>query len=254
MKRTYIVSIALLGVCFNLIGSQNNSDSLFLNANNSYKQKDFFEAIDTYQLIVNQDIKSAELFYNLGNAYFKTGNYPMAILNYERAKLLAPSDDDIQLNLAKSQTYIVDKIDAIPELFFISWMNGLLGLLTSNSWAILSIILFLMTLVLFLFYFLIKALQIKKMSFFTGIVLLMFAVLSYLAAKRTKSLIEDSKSAIVLEQIVRVKSSPDHESSDMFVIHEGTKVMVIREVDDWSEVKLADGKQGWMETEDFEKI
>jgi tetratricopeptide (TPR) repeat protein len=254
MKRIYIVSVVLLGYCFQLTGNQDGIDSLFSNANNLYKQKDFFEAIESYQSVISQGYKSPELFFNLGNAYFKTGNYPMAILNYERAKLLDPSDDDIELNLAKSQTYIVDKINSIPELFIISWINGLLGLLSSNSWAVLSVILFIIALVVFLFYFLIKAVQIKKISFFAGIIFMLFTVLSFLAAKRTKSLIENSRSAIVLEQIVRVKSSPDTESSDMFVIHEGTKVMVIREVDDWSEIKLADGKQGWMETEDFEKI
>lgn len=254
MKKVLIILFFFINCSFELFGNQNNVDSLFVHANNLYKQKEYFEAIDIYQSIVAQDAKSAQLFFNLGNAYFKTGNYPKAILNYERAKLLSPSDDDIEFNLAKSQTYIVDKIEAIPELFFISWLNGLLGLLASNSWAILSIISFLIALFLLLFYFLMKAIQIKKISFFAGIFLMFFSLLTFLASKRTKSLIEDSKTAIVIEQIVRVKSSPDNESSDMFVIHEGTKVILLREVDDWSEIKLADGKQGWMETEDFEKI
>ncbi len=251
--RKLVISIALIVfISFEIFGNQ--ADSLFVHANNLYKQKDYFEAIDIYQSIIEQNIKSSELYFNLGNAYFKTGNYPKAILNYERAKLLSPTDDDIEFNLSKARTYNVDKIEAIPELFVISWINGLLGLLSSNSWVLMSVFIFIIALVLFLIYFLAKQKQVKKISFFVGAILVFFSLLSFLASKKTKSLIEDSDTAIVLEQIVRVKSSPDNESPDMFIIHEGTKVMLLREVDEWSEIRLADGKQGWMKSEGFEKI
>lgn len=254
MKRfiTLIVIVAFAG--YKLYSNTVSSDSLFILANSQYKQKEYFEAIDNYQAIVEKGVKSAAVFYNLGNAYFKTGNFPKAILNYERAKRLVPSDEDIEFNLEKSRTYIIDKIEAIPELFIISWVNRWLSFLSSNSWALLSLIVFIAALAILLMYFLITSAHIKRLSFFFGIILIMISLFSYFAAKRTRNLIEKSNSGVVMEQIVRVKSSPDNESSDMFVIHEGTKIFILREVDSWSEIRLADGKQGWMETEDFEKI
>jgi tetratricopeptide (TPR) repeat protein len=254
MKR-FIIFIGIVAFSgYKLYSNTVSSDSLFNLANNQYKQREYFEAIDNYQAIAENGVKSAAVFYNLGNAYFKTGNFSKAILNYERAKLLDPSDEDVEFNLQKSRTHIIDKIEAIPELFFTSWVNRLLSFLSSNSWAILSLIVFLVALSILLLYFLITSSHIKRMSFFLGVILILVSLFSYLAAKRTKNLVEKSNSGIVMEQIVRVKSSPDNESSDMFVIHEGTKIFILREVDHWSEIRLADGKQGWMETEDFEKI
>ena len=231
-----------------------NADSLFNAANEEYKAKEYFEAISSYELIEESGFKSVELFYNLGNAYFKVGDHAKAILYYERAKLLAPSDEDVDFNLVKSQTYIIDKIETIPEFFLKSWIRSLLGTLNSNQWAVISMVLFIAALGAFLVYFMIRSTRGKKISFYLGLIAVILFVFALFASIQTKSYIDKSNAAIVLEQIVRVKSSPDNESPDLFIIHEGTKVFVIRQVDLWSEIRLTDGKQGWMKSEDFENI
>ncbi len=230
------------------------TDSLFHAANQEYKAKDYFEAINSYNIIEESGYKSSELFYNMGNSYFKVGDYAKAILYYERAKLLDQTDEDIDFNLVKSKTYIVDKVEIIPEFFLKSWIRGFFRILSSNQWAIISMVMFIVGLGAFLIYFLIRSKQGKKISFFIGLVIFLFFVFTLFASIQTKSYIENSNAAIVLEQMVRVKSSPDNESPDLFIIHEGTKVFLIRQVDLWSEIRLSDGKQGWMLSEGFEKI
>lgn len=253
-SKFVLVPVVLILFCLQPLTARTKADSLFVKANEYYKHKDYFEAIDTYKQITDLGFKSAELYFNLANAYYKTGDYPRAILNYERATLLNPADKDIEFNLAKARTFITDKIEVIPDFFIKEWFRKLLVVLDSNLWATVSLALFFLCLVCLSFYLLRAGNQFKKPLFVLSILALVFAVLTFVFSAKTMKYIENSRAAIIMESVVRIKSSPDFESTDMFVIHEGTKVYILREIDNWSEIRLDDGKQGWTESQSIEKI
>lgn len=255
MKQIYNITLALIiFIILSPTVSGNNIDTVFSDANSAYKNRAFEEAINLYQSIVDSGYESAELYYNIGNAFFKTGQFPRAILNYERALNLEPNDEDIKFNLAKSQTYVVDKIEAIPEFFIKTWFSNLIIKLPSNTWAGLALLAFLLSVSGFLVFFLTRKTLLKR-SVFTVSVLLVtgFVVLGFFSL-RSKAYVENSNTAIVMTPTVTVKSSPDNDGLDVFIIHEGSKVSILRNLAGWYEIRIADGKQGWLKEEDVEKI
>jgi tetratricopeptide (TPR) repeat protein len=223
-------------------------------ANEAYDAKEFATSSQLYQSVVDSGFKSADLYYNLANAYFKQGKYPNAILNYERALLLNPADEDIQFNLSKSKTYVVDKIDVIPEFFVKTLFKKNIVKFSSNNWAILAFLFFFFSIVCYLVYFISISAGKRKLFFtvatFLFLIFILFGTFSY----KVKNYIENSVSAIVMSPTVTVKGAPDNEGLDVFIIHEGTKVNVLRSLAGWYEIKIADGKQGWLKQEEIEKI
>lgn len=252
--KIFIFAI-LIHFCFLFQGIANsNPDSVFYKANNNYALGDFTKAIELYEIILLDGLESGELYYNLGNAYYKNQNYPKSILNYERALLYDPRDEDILHNLAKSRMHIIDKIDEIPEFVIKSWINNLIILFTSNVWAILSMITFFLGLLLFLMYFLSFKLMLKRIGFYAGIIALIFSFTFLYLSFKSKSLLKNSSGGIIMTSTVTVKASPRDTGTDLFIIHEGTKVLIIDSLDTWYEIRLSDGKQGWMQQKDVEAI
>ncbi|MBN2486583.1 MAG: tetratricopeptide repeat protein [Bacteroidales bacterium] len=229
-------------------------DSVFSAANKFYIEKKYDKAVETYNILIDKGHKTAGLFFNIGNAYFKAGNYAKAILFYERAKLLAPSDADIDFNLAKAKTYVIDKIEVIPDFFIKAWFKSVIAIFSPNQWAGISVILFVLFTICALIYLLIIKPALKRLSFYLGFSALIIAFLALFFAFKTRQYIENSMGAIVMSPTVTVKSSPDNESTNVFIIHEGTKVFIVRSLDGWDEIKLTDGKQGWLESSTIEKI
>jgi hypothetical protein len=229
-------------------------DSLFVQANKQYQENAFGQAIDIYQQILKTGIQTPEVLYNLGNAYYKEKNLGYAILYYEKAKLLAPRDEDISRNLAIANARIVDKIDIIPDFFIKRWIFGLVNLLPSNTWAILSLVLFTVALALFLLYFFSGTRGLKKIGFYAAVALLLFSVLAFWCSNGRAESIAGNASAIVVEPSVTIKSSPDTEGNNVFVLHEGTRVMIIDSIENWKEIKLTDGNKGWVEKIAIEPI
>ena len=196
--------------------------------------------------IYNTGYRSANLNYNIGNAYFKLNNIPDAILFYERAYLLNPADENINYNLQIARTLIVDRFQEIPEIFFVRWYNFVSLLLSSNTWAIISLA------HLFCVLFCVSCISIHRD---TAIRLLdsglqyfsLFCQLLHLrSALRNKSLVYDSHKAIISSPLVSGKSSPDNSGTDLFVLHEGTKVTIEDKVGEWFEIRLSDGNKGWI--------
>lgn len=249
-RIAFLLSLLLQGY----VSYGNDIDSILFKANNAYKESNFSEASELYQSIVESGYQSAELFYNIGNTYFKQGDFPKAILYYERALLLNPTDEDIQFNLAKSRTYVVDKIEVIPEFFIKTWIKNTISILSSDTWSILAVILFLIAISGFLVFFLTRKLSLKKLVFSISVLLLIGFILVGFFSIKSKGYIENSQSAIVMTPTVTVKSSPNREGIDVFIIHEGSKVVILRKLAGWYEVRIADGKQGWLEESDVEKI
>lgn len=219
-----------------------------------YGEGEFEKAIMKYEAILDLSLESANLYFNIGNAYYKLENYPKAILNYERALLLEPKNEDVLFNLSKAQAYIIDDIDVLPEFFLSKWAKNSLLSLTSNAWSFLSLTLFFLTACAFVLFFLSKIQKSKRLGFYLGSLMLIISIFSYIAAAKTQKHILDSQSAIIMTPTVTVKGSPSLEGVSVFIIHEGTKVYLLRDLDDWFEIRLSDGKQGWLKKSDIEKI
>ncbi len=255
---SFVVRKALLflsfffAFCLHLQAKQ--PQELMREGNAFYKTKDFRQAISSYEKVLESDFESAELYYNLGNAYYRMNDYPFAILNYERALRLSPSDPDIQMNLKIANAKIVDKIDELPDFFLVKWFNSAVNFYSFNTWATLCIVFVFILCAGVCIYFLSDRYNVKRGSFFGGIVLLFFAVLSFLFANLQYSDYKSKDNAVITQALVVVKSSPDQSSLDKFVIHAGTKVHIEDALPDWLKIKLQNGNIGWIEKNALEII
>ena len=230
-------------------------DSLWTSGVSAYEAGLWQNSASAFEAIIASGIESAEVYYNAGNAYFKAGDYPKAILNYERALKADPSYKDARFNLEFVSSLVQDKIDEVPEFFLRSWMRNLSYIMSSNAWAVLSLVLLALTLAMALLFILGSTAGRRRTGFFTGIVLLLLFILSLSMSLWQKNDFEKADAAIVMVPVTSVKSSPSAESAkDLFVLHEGTKVRILDEVGSWRNIQLSDGREGWMKSSDMEVI
>lgn len=229
-------------------------EEMWEQANNAYMNGDFTTAAALYEEIMSEGLSSAKLYYNLANTYFRTGENTKAILFYNRALLLAPNDDDIRHNLAIAESLTKDSIDEVPEFFIKGWSRSIRNSLDERTWAILSILFFAAALALGVTFLLAQRTGVRKGGFYGMAVsaILFIMTLSFAASQRSAEI--NRRQAIVMSTAAPVKSSPDRSATDLFVLHEGTKVRIIGTLDRWSEVVIADGKRGWIESEKIERI
>jgi tetratricopeptide (TPR) repeat protein len=226
-------------------------DEAFGIANIAYQEKDYTTAITQYQFILQQGYQSAELHYNLGNAYYRTQQMGKAVLHYERAARLAPKDKDIQHNLSIVKAQLKDQIEALPNFFLLDWWNSLRQQWSSNAWAVSGIVLFWLAMAALIVWQIGKTRTQRKKAFFAGIALLSISMLPILlAVANTKN----SEQAIVMVEETALKSSPDELSTSILLIHEGLKVKLLDKIGDWYKVRLPNGDEGWLHTEIMEII
>lgn len=231
-----------------------DSRTLWDEANTAYLRSDFVTAARIYNQILERGESSAKLYYNLANAYFKSERLGEAILNYHRALRLNPGDEDTRYNLAVAEKMTIDRIERIPEFFLKGWIRSVRTLLSGTAWTILSFIALAATLGCCLFYLLSQRLALRKAGFYGTLCALLLFILctSFASADRSERI--NRTEAVVLSSAVSVKSSPDKSATDLFVLHEGTTLKVGEQMGDWSEVTLADGKKGWIESRHIEII
>ena len=246
--KSLLVTIMLGWACSSgFAQTKADADSAYVNGN--YQQ-----AIAQYEALLKKGA-SAELYYNLGNAYYRTENITRAVINYERALLLSPGDRDIRFNLQLARSKTIDKIVPESEMFFITWYHALVNLMSVDGWARMAIISLALVIILFLLYLFSEPIWLRKIGFFGGFLLLLFFVLSNLFAYQQKQNLLYRKGAIVIAPSVTVKSTPAQNGTDLFILHEGTKVTIIDgAMSDWKEIRLADGKEGWIERKRIEMI
>lgn len=231
------------------------ADSLWNAANAAYVEGRWSDAAAGYERISGMGLESAALYCNTGDAFFKEGNVPMAILYYERALKLDPSYEDARYNLDLLKMMIQDRIDPVPEFILKVWARKVCYVMDSDSWAWCFIGLLAVTLALVLLFLLAPGTGSRRAGFFTGIVTLMLAVSALSFSIWQKRDYMSADEAIVMRPVTSVKSSPSSESSmDLFILHEGTKVKIIDSVGHWSNIELADGRQGWIPSADMEII
>ena len=254
-KTAFMAVALLLAVQFGASAQDSYVDSLWNAANAAYVDGRWADAAADYELISGMGLESASLYCNTGDAYFKDGNIPMAILYYERALKLDPSYEDARYNLELLNAMIQDRIEPVPEFVLKAWFRDLCYIMDSDSWAVCFIVLLALTLALVLVFLLAPTAGGRRAGFFTGIAVLLLAVMSLSFSIWQKNDYSDADKAIVMRPVTSVKSSPAAGSStDLFILHEGTKVKVIDEVGSWNNIELADGRRGWIPSADIERI
>jgi len=223
-------------------------------ADSAYVQGNYQKAIKLYSALLNEG-PSADLYYNLGNAYYRTEEITQAILAYERALLLSPGDADIRFNLQLARTKTIDKMVPQSEFFVVTWYRSLVNQLSVDGWAYMAMVLLAAAIVLALLYLFASAVWLRKVGFFGGLLALLFFALSNLFAWQQKQTLTHRDGAIVIGSAVPVKSTPASNGTDLFILHEGTKVTVTDDtMTDWKEIRMTDGKIGWVETSQIEVI
>ena len=250
---TVVTLLLSLGVSMNI--QAKDLDSLWTAGVQAYTDGKFSDASAAWTSIEESGQKSAKLYYNLGNAWFKQGNYPKAILNYERALRLDPSYSDARYNLEFTSNFVQDKIEPVPEFILKSVARKVCYVMSSNAWAVIFLVLLAAALMMGLLFLLGSSVGKRRAGFYCGIVLLLLSAgaLSFSVWQKSDSVKTDT--AIVMSPVSSVKSSPSSGSSkDLFVIHEGTKVTILDEVGTWKNISLADGRQGWIPAGDLEII
>lgn len=223
-------------------------------ANKHYSENDFQKAAELYEEVLNEGMASPELYFNLGNAYYRSNSLSKAILNYERALKLAPGDTDILFNLEIARAHLTDRIEEIPEFFLYAWINSFASVFSSDGWAWLSIALFLIFLLAVAVFIFSRSIGLRKIMLLAGIFFLLLTVTSGAFSHKQMKIIHNSSHAIIVSPMVVVKSSPDDNSADLFILHEGTKVTLGEELGQWREIRIADGKNGWTRSHHFEVI
>ena len=252
MKLNRIVIVLLLFV--SAFVHAGNTSATFDSANAAYAKGKYDAAIKLYESILADNRESAALYFNLGNAYFKSNSIGLAILNYERAKKLNPDDEEINENLKLANQRTEDKIEAAPQLFLSAWKNGITDLMTEKQWSLTFIALIFLGLLLIAVYIVSANRFLKQTGFFGGSFLLILSVFVFFLAKNKYNTTINSTSAIITSGAVTVTGSPSEKGTKLFILHEGVKVEVTDEENDWSEIKIVNGNVGWVKTSDLQKI
>lgn len=230
-----------------LSGMWDRGNTLYINA-------DYQGALAVYDSIAAAGYTSAKLYYNMGNAYFKSGMNGKAIVYYNKALALSPSDADTRFNLEVANSYVKDDIAEMPVFFLTKWVRTLRQALGSNAWAVMSLVALTASLAGALLYLLPERRTLRKTGFFCGVVMFILFAMSVTFSITEKRELTDSSHAIVTSGAISVKSSPDKSSTDIFILHEGTKVKITGSFGEWSEITIPNGSKGWLPNSSIETI
>lgn len=266
MKRIYIILIFMLGfVTVNAQSDSITSDSVQTDApqvvptshaaghatkteaDSAYIRNDFAAAAEIYEQILSHDEESADIYYNLGNSYYKMNNIAKAILNYERALLLQPGDGDVRFNLELARSKTVDKVTPVSEMFFVTWTRSLINLMSEKAWASTGIAMFIFAILSLSLFFFRKKIMLKKIGFIAAICLILCTIVANVFASEQKESLVKHDHAIIMAPSITVKSTPNQSGTDLFILHEGRKVTIKDDtMKEWKEIKLEDGNVGWV--------
>lgn len=248
--KIYGILVALL-VCFNI---QANENFELIKAEEAYATSDYDKALEIYKSVLDKGYESADLYYNVANCFYRKGELAPSILNYERALRIDPSHEDAKHNLSLAESKTVDNIDTLGRVFLVDWWNSFSNLTSADSWAFISIVLFIITLVSLSVYIFVRKIWVRKLGFSVAVIALFFTIISFCSAY-TRYNVETSKNqAIVFSQTVTIKSSPDNSGNNLFILHEGTKVNIKSRLGEWVEIITSDGNSGWLPANAIEVI
>lgn len=252
MKTRHIVLFVLLLASFT-IRAQDYQASL-LKAEQAYSESKYDTTAIIYQSIIDSGYQSPELYYNLGNCYYKLQEIPSAILYFEKALKLNPNDENIIHNLSLCNSLIPDRIEKLPRLFFVNWYQGLYNYFPIDIWAYIGLVFFSLFAFFLLIYFISSRMLLRKFGFWIGIIFFSLSVFTFFLTIQKYSSFKKHDEAIVFTPSITVKSSPAKNSVDLFVIHEGTKITIMDKVGEWQKIKIQNGSIGWIESENVQII
>lgn len=243
---TYFLLLSILSL---QLRAEDKALAQFNLANKHYENGQFDSAISVYNRILESDFSSTDLHYNLGNAYYKVNQIAPAILHYEKALKIDPTNEDAAYNLKLAEEKTIDRIESIPELFIYRWWKSIFNLFSVDQWAKLVFAFLFISLIGFSVYFFTEKLHLRKIGFYLAVTSVLVSILAWVMASRQNHYLSKVQYAIVMEPTVNINSSPSTGSSKLFVLHEGTKLKVEEEKDNWYEVSLPNGNKGWIKKE-----
>lgn len=245
----YILYFAVTSTLF-----ANDPTRLVEQANQSYIDGAYAFAIEQYEEVLAGDVESAMLYYNLGNAYFKTNQIAHAILNYERALRLKPNDENIKYNLDVARANTIDQIDPVPVIFYERWWKNFVFWQSTDRWAYVGLMWIICSFGAALVYFFSRRSMFKKIGFGLAALFLFLSIIVFTAANSQYRYIHQIREAIVFVPRITAKSGPGESSPDLFVIHEGTRVRITDDLGEWVEVRLDNGNIGWLRLSAVQEI
>lgn len=246
MKKIYFILIFLTGF-ITLHAQSAATQGTKAEADSAYIKNDFAAAVEMYESILQNVGESADIYYNLGNSYYKMNNIAKAVLNYERALLLNPGNGDIRFNLELARSKTVDKVVSPSEMFFVTWTRSLINTMSEKGWAHTGITLFILTIVTLSLFIFGKRVILKKIGFISAICFFLMTILANVFASEQKAELVNRGNAVIMAPSVTVKSTPNQSGTDLFILHEGRKVMIKdNTMKEWKEIKLEDGNVGWV--------
>ena len=253
-KALHIIGMLALVLLSGATFAQKAELDSITRADTLYAQGHYPEAARVYSGILKRGYESADLYFNLGNAYYKSGQVTKAILNYERARLLAPNDDDIKYNLDLAQAHVVDNIQPLPEFFLTKWWHSVINTHSADEWGVQSMVAFFIFLILFVLFLFAQSVRRKKLAFWVSILSLTWSAFTFSFASSQKSKLTHRNTAIITAPTVTVKGSPSETGTELFIIHEGLKVKLTDSLGTWKEIQLADGNKGWVQDSTMVRI
>lgn len=228
--------------------------ALFKQANEAYGKTQYQDAIGLYEQILKSGCHTEEVYFNLGNAYFKTGDIPSALLNYEKAHKLAPGDEDVNFNIYFANSKTSDKVEPAPEFFATRWWHNIILHYSISTLSTLSILLLVAGSVFLMLYLFTNVVWLKKAAFYLGVLVLFSGLLTVFIANRQTHYFNDYQQAIIFSGSVNVRSAPVDQAVTLFVLHEGTKVSILDNNNGWLKIQLANGTEGWIHEADIKDI
>lgn len=250
-KLKTIAILAILSLSINAIAAENQNWS---KAAEDYAANQWQEALDDYKAIEAEGLESADLYYNIGNCYFKLNDTPHAILYFEKALKLDPSHSDALHNLEIARQFTLDKIDVLPEFVLLSWSKALRNLMSADNWAWITIALLAIVAALMLMFMHSGNRNSRKLAFIAACITFVLAVISFICSFSARNAVKTTDSAVVTSPVSSVKSSPSESGNAIFILHEGTKVRILDQVGDWTKIEISDGRQGWLKVQTIEEI
>lgn len=250
MKSIYFYILLFLS----LITNAQTIDSMFVKANELYKNNHYTQALQLYKDVESNNIISEALYFNMANAYFKTNQVAPSIYYYEKALQLNPNDEDVLFNLDYANRMIIDNIEPLPKSLGQKFRENVVLKFNYNTWAASAVIFALLFALLFLLYHFSNSTSTKRIYFITSIVTAVIVLAIVVFAHQNKKIVKSTKYAIVFAAQTDIRSAPTQSGEINFELHEGTKVKVLETIDNWKKIKLADGNIGWIEAEDIKEI
>ncbi len=255
MLKFFIHIVLISGLLFSGTTVKAQSpDSLFAAANKLYQQEKYIEALDQYQQIEKQQLESASLYFNMANIYYRTNQVAPAVYYYEKALKLDPNDEDIKVNLEFANRMILDNIEPIPNSLWENFMDSVILRFTYETWSKIAVGLAFVFALLFLMYHFSYSTGKKRIYFISSILTVIFVTTSLFFAYRNKHFVDNNIEAIIFSPAAQVKNAPTNSSEVYFELHEGTKVLILETLDNWKKIKIADGKMGWITTDNLKEI